>query len=413
MDITVTGINHNIAPIGVREKVSFSETKKIEATNMLTDMDLDEVIILSTCNRSEIYTASSDGEKAQEIVKNFYLSYFGDTAIEPYMFAMCGDDAVRHICEVCCGFDSAVIGEDQILGQVKDALETAMEIKGSSKILNKLFREAITLAKEIKTDTRLSEKPLSLSYIGVKLLKSEVGSFAGRNVLVVGLGKMGLLALRHIKEYGPSRIAVSNRNMAKSQAIADALGDAQAVSYLDLPLEIDRADILITATASPHIIVRPEDISPNRERPLYVLDLALPRDVDEAVGLLPCVRLYDVDSLKFKSEENMQMRRLLMDKSQDRIDSCIRDFNGWMSTIRIDPVIESINRRLKTITDDTLSYIYRKTDLNRHDKKIIEKMVESSLKRLVREVILNLKDTKEEDKLDEYLRVLGELFELE
>ena len=412
MDVAVIGINHNIAPIGIREKVAFSESKKIEATTILMEDGIEEIIILSTCNRSEIYVVSRDVDIAINIVKNFYISFFNEKSLESFIFEKKGNNAVSHIFEVCCGFDSIVIGEDQILGQVKDALLTAIELKSSSKILNKLFREAITVSKKIKTYTKLSENPLSISYIGVKKLKENIGDLSDKKVLLVGLGKMGILALTHLREFDIGKIYVSNRNYSKSLEISESIDNIEVIKYENLKSVINMVDIIICATSSPHTIIKSEDINSNRNTPIYILDLALPRDVDENVKSVNNVVLFDVDSLKYEAEENQRLRKTLMDSSMNIINESISEFNNWKNSIKVDSVLESINNKCQNIKADSLSYIYRKVNLNHKDKKIIEKMVESSMKRLLREAILNLKMTKEEEKLDAYVKVLHELFEL-
>lgn len=411
MDVAVIGINHNVAPIEVREKVYFSESKKIQATTSLIEKGIDEVLILSTCNRSEIFIVSSDIDKAIIVAKEFYNSFFNDKTIDKYIFTKDRNDAVLHVFEVCCGFDSIVIGEDQILGQVKDALESAIELKGSSKILNKLFREAITVSKKIKTKTKLSETPLSISYLGVKKLKEEIDDFSDKKVLCVGLGKMGMLALTYIREYEVSKIYVCNRNILKSLEIKQQMKEIEVIEYENLKDIINEIDVLICATSSPHTIIKPENIDFCREKPLYILDLALPRDVDKNVGIIKNVFLYDVDSLKVESDENQRLRKELLTDSLEIINESISEYNLWKNSIKIDPVLESINKKCQHIKEDSLSYIYRKTNLTHKDKKIIDKMVESSMKRLLREAILNLKGTREEEKLNGYVEVLNELFE--
>ena len=412
MDVAVIGINHNIAPIGIREKVSFSESKKIEATTILMECGIEEAIILSTCNRSEIYVASLDVEKAMNIVKKFYVTFFNEAKVESYIFTKVGNDAILHIYEVCCGFDSIVIGEDQILGQVKDALSTSIELKSSGKILNKLFRETITVSKKIKTETKLSENPLSISYIGVKKLKEIIGDLSDKKVLLVGLGKMGILAFTHLKEFEIGKTYISNRNLSKSYEISESINNVEVIKYENLKSVINIVDIIICATSSPHIIIKPEDIDPNRNSLIYILDLALPRDVDEDVRNINNVVLFDVDSLKSESDENQRLRKILMESSMNIINDSISEFSCWMNSIKVDSILESINNKCQYIKNDSLSYIYRKINLDHKDKKIIEKMVESSMKRLLREAILNLKMTKEEEKLDGYVKVLHELFEL-
>ena len=200
MNIGVVGVNHNLAPINVREAVSFTDTKKIEAINILLDKEIEEVVIISTCNRSEIYINAENIDIKINELSDFYEQYFGVKDINKYLFKKTNLEAIQHLFEVTAGLDSLVLGEDQILGQVRDAHEFCMKLGATKKVFNKLFRDAITTSKEIKTITKISQQPLSISYIGVKLLKEKIGSLEGKNALIVGLGKMNLLTLNHLEE---------------------------------------------------------------------------------------------------------------------------------------------------------------------------------------------------------------------
>ena len=200
MNIGVVGVNHNLAPINVREAVSFTDTKKIEAINILLDKEIGEVVIISTCNRSEIYINAENIDIKINELSDFYEQYFGVKDINKYLFKKTNLEAIQHLFEVTAGLDSLVLGEDQILGQVRDAHEFCMKLGATKKVFNKLFRDAITTSKEIKTITKISQQPLSISYIGVKLLKEKIGSLEGKNALIVGLGKMNLLTLNHLEE---------------------------------------------------------------------------------------------------------------------------------------------------------------------------------------------------------------------
>ena len=185
MNIGVVGVNHNLAPINVREAVSFTDTKKIEAINILLDKEIEEVVIISTCNRSEIYINAENIDIKINELSDFYEQYFGVKDINKYLFKKTNLEAIQHLFEVTAGLDSLVLGEDQILGQVRDAHEFCMKLGATKKVFNKLFRDAITTSKEIKTITKISQQPLSISYIGVKLLKEKIGSLEGKNALIL------------------------------------------------------------------------------------------------------------------------------------------------------------------------------------------------------------------------------------
>lgn len=413
MRVGVVGVNHKVAPISIREKVSFTEAKKIEATDYILDQGILEVVILSTCNRSEIYFTSKakDIKKAVVTLKNFYNEFFSIENIEEYLFEKTGKEALEHLYRVSAGLDSIVLGEDQILGQVKDAHMFSMEFGASKKVLNKLFREAVTTSKEIKQTTKISETPLSVSYIGVKYLKQEMGSLEGKKALIVGLGKMGKLALRHLLEEGVEEVYMCNRNHAKVYDLSKEFPEISPVEYKDRYDYLEKSDILITATASTHTVIRRDEIKKLKEK-IYMMDLALPRDIEAEVGEMPEVCLYDIDDLTKISMENEQKRQELSKVAMEMIEEKIEEFVKWSSKTRVDPVIKSLNEKCKEIEDDTLEYIYRKMDLGCREKKIIEKMLSSALKRVIREPILKLKSIKEEDKREAYLKLMDELFDL-
>lgn len=411
MNIAVIGVNHNNTPIDIREKVAFSETKKIEGINYILDYGVKECIILSTCNRSEIYIVSSNIEQHIVCMKNFYKDFFNVSNIEEYLFIKKDKEAVEHIYDVAAGLDSIVIGEDQILGQVKEALQVAMEIGSSKKILNKLFREAITAAKEIKSSLAISEIPLSTSYIAIKHLKEKLGSLEGKKILIIGAGKISLLALKYFEEEKVGDIYITNRSMHKVNEICNECVNLnmKTLEFKDRYEFINKVDIVFTATSAPHLVIKKDDL-PYIDHELFMVDLALPRDVDITLKENNLIDLYNIDDLKRMSDENLKRREELSLKAREIIRDSIDEFYDWMKEIKFDPVIKSLNDRCKEIEQDTLEYINRKLQLDCREQKIIEKMVKSSLKRLLREPINNLKDLKTEENANEYVEVINKLF---
>lgn len=411
MNIAVIGVNHNNTPIDIREKVAFSETKKIEGINYILDYGVKECIILSTCNRSEIYIVSSNIEQHIMSMKSFYKDFFSVNNIEEYLFIKKDKEAVEHIYDVAAGLDSIVLGEDQILGQVKEALQVAMEIGSSKKILNKLFREAITAAKEIKSSLAISEIPLSTSYIAIKHLKEKLGSLEGKKILIIGAGKISLLALKYFEEEKVGDIYITNRSMNKVNEICNECVNLnmKTLEFKDRYEFINKVDIVFTATSAPHLVIKKEDL-PYIDHKLFMIDLALPRDVDITLKENNLIDLYNIDDLKRMSDENLKRREELSLKAREIIRDSIDEFYDWMKEIKFDPVIKSLNDRCKEIEQDTLEYINRKLQLDCREQKIIEKMIKSSLKRLLREPINNLKDLKTEENANEYVEVINKLF---
>ena len=413
MNIGVVGVNHNLAPINVREAVSFTDTKKIEAINILLDREIDEIVILSTCNRSEIYISGENIQQKVDEVANFYKDYFGVKDIEQYLFKKTNLEAIQHLFDVTAGLDSLVVGEDQILGQVKDAHEFCMKLGATKKVFNKLFRDAVTTSKEIKTITKISQQPLSISYIGVKLLKEKMGTLEGKNALIVGLGKMNLLTLNHLEEENVKNIYIANRNIEKTKEIENKFDNIIPIEYSDRHKIIQEKsiDIVISATSSPHLVIKYDDM-PKLDKKIYIMDIALPRDIDTKLTELNYVELYDIDDLKEIHDKNDIKRNELAQKAQEIIKIKIDEFTEWLDLTFIDPTIQSLNSKCIEIKEDTLEYIFRKIDLNQREQKIIDKMLGSALKRVIREPIINLKQVKNKGQREEYIKVIEDLFEI-
>ena len=413
MNIGVVGVNHNLAPINVREAVSFTDTKKIEAINILLDRDIDEIVILSTCNRSEIYISGENIQQKVDEVANFYKNYFGVKDIEQYLFKKTNLEAIQHLFDVTAGLDSLVVGEDQILGQVKDAHEFCMKLGATKKVFNKLFRDAVTTSKEIKTITKISQQPLSISYIGVKLLKEKMGTLEGKNALIVGLGKMNLLTLNHLEEENVKNIYIAKRNIEKTKEIENKFDNIIPIEYSDRHKIIQEKsiDIVISATSSPHLVIKYDDM-PKLDKKIYIMDIALPRDIDTKLKELDYVELYDIDDLKEIHDKNDIKRNELAQKAQEIIKIKIEEFTEWLDLTFIDPTIQSLNSKCIEIKEDTLEYIFRKIDLNQREQKIIDKMLGSALKRVIREPIINLKQVKNKGQREEYIKVIEDLFEI-
>lgn len=413
MNIAVIGINHNLSPISIRERVSFTDTKKIEAINILLDKDIDEIVILSTCNRSEIYISCEDVEKGIEVVKAFYEEFFELGEVRNYLFSKKNKEVIEHLFNVASGLDSVVLGEDQILGQVKDAHEFSMKLGATKKLFNRLFRDAITTAKEVKTITKISQQSLSISYIGIKLLKEKMVSLKDKNVLIIGLGKMNLLTIKYLQEENVGTIYISNRSIEKFKEIQSIYDNIEYVDYKDRYnfLKDNEIDIVISATSSPHLVIRKEDM-PSIKNKIYFMDLALPRDIDYNIKKLDYAEVYCIDDLKYIQHKNDETRVQLSKEAYKIINDKIDEFILWEDISTIDPTIQSLNQKCNEIKEDTLDYISRKINLNQRDKKIIDKMMTSALKRVIREPIINLKQVKNKGKREEYIKIIEELFDI-
>lgn len=412
MFISMYGVDYKTVPIELREKLSLTTNNKISITNDLLDLGIKEVVLLSTCNRTEIYIADNKAHALDKIqlVEEYFTKLY-KIEFDKIFTKRHGNNAIKHLFRVTSGLDSLVLGEDQILGQVKDSYDFALEIGGSKKVLNKFFLEAITIAKHLKNVHSISERPLSLSYIGVEFLEEKLGSLVDKNVLIVGLGEMGTLVLKNILEKDVKKIYLSNRSHGKIMNFTNESEKIIPMEYEKRYETLEKVDILITATGCPHKIFTYEELK-KLDSKLCILDLALPRDVELDSGMIENIEIYNIDHLEKIANDNRKKRKEIAIKMEKEIDIRVNEFIDWKKTIKADSVIKKLHEKCKKIEDDTLKIIHRKSDLGKREKKIVEKMLNSALKRVIREPILNLKNTDSEKALSNYIETLEELFEM-
>ena len=409
MNLAIVGINYNNTPIDIREKASFSTSQKINCGKYLTEKGIHEVIILSTCNRSEIYIASDDINSKIDIIIDFYKEFSNVDNIHDYIFVKKDIDAIFHVYNVSSGLDSMILWDDQILGQVKDAMAFSMQHKFSKKILNKLFREAITSAKKIKSELKISETPISMVYISIKLLKENMGSLHGKKACIIGAGEVGRLALKHLINENLQEIFVANRTYDNVIDLLREFPKIKPVKYESKSKILEEVDIVITATAAPHTVIKYNELK-HIKNELYIMDLALPRDVEKGVGELKNIYLYDVDNFKNISDNNKIKREELSKIAKDIIESKVNEFVKWMQSLKVEFTIKELNNRCKDIGEEYLGYINRKISLSKRDEEILQKMLLGALKRVIKEPILNLKELKNEKEMSKYIESINKLF---
>ena len=412
MELAVIGVNHNTCPIEVREKVSFTHTKAVEGMIYLRECGIEEVVILSTCNRSEIYIYDRALKESVQKVREFYKVYAGHTGIESCLFVKTKRKAIEHLYEVAAGLDSIVIGEDQILGQVKDAHYEAMKWHTSGKVLNKVFREAVTTAKYIKSSTKISEQALSISRIAVKFLKEKQGSLEGKVGLLIGAGKMNQLAIKYLLEEKVDRLYMMNRTHTKTVSLAEQYKEVEAITYEERYEILSQVDFVISATSSPHIILKYDEM-PKLYQSVHMMDIAMPRDIDPVIAKLPYAYVYDIDDLKAISEANNIKRQELGQYAKEIILESIEELMEWRSFLEINPLVTGLAERCEQIEKDTLESLYKKIDLAEADKVILEKMLGVALKKVVREPIAKLRSTTDPDQRELYKYTVRELFGLQ
>ncbi|AOY75451.1 glutamyl-tRNA reductase [Clostridium formicaceticum] len=418
MKVVVFGVTHKNSTIAIREKVAFSKSKLQKAYNIMeSDAFVKEAVILSTCNRSEIIAVVEDTKKAETWFKDFYINFFHlqEEEIEDYCLFKKEREAVKYLYEVCCGLDSLVLGEDQILGQVKEAHQMAIELKHSGKILNKLFLEAITTAKEIKTKTSISENPLSISYIAVKQVEKQLNSLKGKSVLVVGFGEMSRLAVEHLLDKGIGKIYICNR---RSETVEALIKKHDHIQYIDFDKKysvLKDIDILISATGAPHYVYYAKEFEAcyQNNKPLCIVDIALPRDIDPAIGEIQGIKLFHIDQLKDIANENLASRQKLIEEIQNYIEVAIRDYEDWYQCLPVYPKIEAIKNYSQQLADEELNKMFKKlSHIPQKDRETIEIIVRSLVKKMWRKPILQLKDAGVRGKGEEMASFVDEFLGL-
>lgn len=408
MQFGFLGINYEKADLNIRDIVSFTDQKKIDFLKKADQRGIEQCMVLSTCNRSEIYFFSEEKDSMEKMC-DLFQDTFSQIDLSKYMIMKIGEDAVSYLFRIAAGLESMVLGEDQILGQVKDALDFSRTMGSSGKQLNKVVRDAVTCAKKIKTQLKISEKPLSVSYIGIQKVKETCG-IQGKNVLVIGSGKTAVLTLRYLKEYQARNVWICSRTLSHAAKVQEEFPEIRVCEYKERYQVMRFCDIVISATSSPHLIVRTEEFQP--ENPVVFLDLAAPRDIDIRFGNLPETVLYNLDTLKIISRENQKERERLVEESKDMIDQACTETIEWLSVSRMDETIASLQQRCSEIVGDSYEYLSRKMDLGQREQKILKKVLNASLQRLLKEPIQELKhlDTKEEQ--DQYKEIVQKLFQI-
>lgn len=411
INISVLGIDHHYSA-DIREKVAFSESQKLEFSTKLIDLGVEEIVILSTCNRSEVYFLDQwKNDAVRNQVLDTYIDYFDIHDYSHCIYRLQDKEAVEHIFKVTAGLESAIVGEDEILRQMKEAYEFSRQFKNTGKYFNHLFQEAIKCAKEIKSSLKISEIPISTGYIGLKYLEEQAGTFEDKNLLLIGFGEIGRLFYQYGRELPFKNIFVCNRSADTVQSIIEQENNTSYIPYGTCHTVMDKVDVAVTATSCPHYILKAEDMPP-RTKPLYLLDMAIPRNIDMAIGDMENYFLYNIDVLKEVSAKNKEARESLKEQAQGIIDQAIEEYIKWVRKSAQDPIIESLNQSVDDILEDHLTYLFRRVKVNEREKAIISRTMQSALKKAVRNPIVALKSIEDKEKRTHYSEVLGELFQL-
>jgi glutamyl-tRNA reductase len=418
MHIVVVGLNYRTAPVEVRERFAIEAERLSQALRELrAAKSILECVIVSTCNRTEIYAVVDRAKWCGTHIRGFMESWFGmpREMFSPYLYMHEDDAAIRHLFRVACGLDSMVIGETQILGQVRDAFLLSQQENATGTIFNMLFKQAVTVAKRAHSETAIGENAVSVSYAAVELGKRIFGSFAKRNVLIIGAGKMSELTAKHLSAGGAGTIHVVNRTLSRAQELAEKFGGA-AYEMEHLPALLAKSDVVISSTGSNALVLTKSDVEAamrrRPSRPLFLIDIAVPRDLDPQIHDVTNVYLYDIDDLEGIVESNKEMRQREALKIESSIAASMEEFHRWYGTLGVAPVIRALQDKAASIHGDTLSDMRRKLpDLSEREWKVIHKLTKSMLNQMIHDPILRVKELAPgkhgEEAIQQFVAMLG------
>jgi len=425
MHIVAIGLDHHRTPVKVRENLAFPLPKRNQALRQLVrgavNRDarlLTEAVILSTCNRVEIYALARDTDQGHDHLTHFLADFHEVTVqdIAPFLYTLAGRDAVTHLCSVAAGIKSLVIGEPQIQGQVKEAFEAAQAADSIGPILSALYRTALRTGKRARAETAISQHAVSVSHAAVELARKIFDDLSPLHVLLVGSGEMSRLAAKSLLEQGAHDLTVVNRSLEHAQEMA-APFDGCALSFDDFEESLKHSDIVISSTAAPESIVRVDMVRAamraRQHRPLFIIDIAVPRDVDPAVGRLENVFLYDIDNLKDVMEANLAQRRKEIKKVQTIVEEETAQFMRWFEALAVSPTIADLHHKAETIRQAEVEKALRRLGtLSDRERNIVEALSKGIVNKLLHRPTVRLKDEATNGNGYVYTTTLRELFGL-
>jgi glutamyl-tRNA reductase len=390
MHLILVGLSHKTAPVEIREKLTFPASRQEEALALLTSgTQVAEAVILSTCNRTELYAVTAGEDAGIETVIGFLAEYHALDADElaRYLYVIKGEAVVRHLFRVVASLDSMVVGEAQILGQVKEAYDHAFCAGSTGRAFNRLFRQSFEVGKRVRTETAIGETAVSISYAAVELAKKVFDSLAGRTILILGAGKMSELTAKHLVSQGVNTVLVANRTYERAQELAERF-DGEAIRFEDLFTRMREADIVISSTAATSYVVAKADVAPVLKgrggQPLFLIDIAVPRDIDPAVNDLHGVFLYDIDDLSGVVESNLEERTREAQRAEVIIEDEIGKFITWRESLEVVPTVAAIRAKAEALRQGELEKALKRLgDLSDKEVQTVEALTSAIVNKML------------------------------
>ncbi len=419
-NILLIGLNHQTAPVEVRECLAFSADEATVALDALWQHPaIEEVILFSTCNRVEVLLTAPEQTAAVEATRHF-LSRYKEVPYEHFqdsLYVYEGVEAVRHLFRVASSLDSMMVGEPQILGQIKEAYRVATEKKTTGVILNRLLHRSFFVAKRIRTETGIGDHAVSISYAAIELGRKIFGTLERRNVILIGAGEMAELAVEHLIRSKAGKIFVANRTFERGLALARRF-QGTPIHFEEITDTLEQVDIIISSTGATEFIIRPDAVKAvmrrRKNRPLFFIDIAVPRDIDPAINRLDNVYVYDIDDLKGVIDENIQDRKKEAMKGERIVDEAVIRFQEWFDSLSVVPTLIALRKKLESIADMEVKRTLKSMPhITEKDRNALLRMKTAMINKLLHDPTLFLKGDESHDNLWLYLDMTRKLFKLD
>ena len=420
-DIVVLGVNHKTAAVELREKLAFSAEETEAALKLFQKApSIREAMILSTCNRVEVLLVTKNKSLAIDTISSFITEKkaIAPAHLKPCVYVHSGSQAILHVFRVAASLDSMMIGEPQILGQLKEAFKTAVTLKSTGLILNRLLHKAFSTAKRVRTETGIGGHAVSISYAAVELAKKIFDTLDGKTILLIGAGEMAELAVEHlIRSTASMNLLVANRTFSVGVALAGRFR-GRAIHLEEIPETLKTADIIISSTGSPAYVISKDQVKPamrsRKHRPLFFIDIAVPRDIDPDINRIPNAYVYDIDDLQGVIRENIENRNAESIKAERIVEESVIKFTEWYQSLDVVPTIIDLREKLGAILTAELAKTFQALPLlTETDRQAFERMAESVIKKALHDPARFLKNPGSHRNKTVYLDFTRKLFHLD
>ncbi len=420
VNLILVGVNHKTTPVEIREKLAFTKGKIEESVDHLFNFpDIIEHTILSTCNRVEIYARANCQDSAIKSIKQFICDFHGLSLVEleDHFYSYRNKEAVEHLFRVSSSLDSMILGEAQILGQVKEAYSLARDLRSTGLVLNQLFEKAFSIAKKVREETGIAERSVSISSAAVELAQKIFDDLENHTVMLVGTGEMAELAAKHLISYGVKTVYVTSRTYERAANLARTL-NGSALDFEAFKNELHRADIVITSTSAPNFIIKKEivekAIHERKNKPIFFIDIAVPRDIEPDVNDLENVYLYDIDDLHVVVSANIKEREKEVENAMNFISQEVTKFNNWVGALDAVPTIVEIRKKAENIRKQEIEKTLKKiSHLSEDDKQLLRQMSSSMINKILHKPTIKLKQKTQSEDGHVYLKAIRHLFHLD